>query len=49
LLDKSGVATTSKGFVLNLVPPGRDIRRSLRVITEEGQERLYYGISFKRT
>jgi hypothetical protein len=48
LLDKGVVATTSKGFVMKLVPPGRDIRRSLRVITEEGQERLYYGISFKR-
>jgi hypothetical protein len=48
LLDKSGVFSTNQGFVLNLVPPGRDIRRSLRVITEEGQERLYYGISFKR-
>ena len=48
LIDKSGVSTTNQGFVLNLVPPGRDIKRSLRVITEEGQERLYYGISFKR-
>ncbi|MBM4433470.1 MAG: hypothetical protein FJ025_05660 [Chloroflexi bacterium] len=48
LVDKSGVSATNQGFVLNLVPPGRDIKRSLKVITEEGQERLYYGISFKR-
>ena len=48
LLDKSLVATTTKGFVMKLGTPGRDIRRSLRVITEEGQERLYHGISFKR-
>jgi hypothetical protein len=48
LVDKSGVSTTTQGFVLSLVPTGRDIKRSLKVITEEGQERLYYGISFKR-
>ena len=50
LLDRSGVATTNKGLVLTLVPPstaGKTQRRSLRVITEEGQEKSYYGISFK--
>jgi hypothetical protein len=49
LLDKGRVTITSRGSVMKLFPPGRDIRRSLSVITEEGQERLYYGISFKRT
>ena len=51
LLDKSGVATTNNGYVLTLVPPstaGKTSRRSLSVITEEGQEKSYYGISFKR-
>jgi hypothetical protein len=51
LLDKSGVATTRSGAVLDLVSPStaaRALRRSLKVITEEGQEKLYYGIAFKR-
>jgi hypothetical protein len=50
LLDKSGVAATKSGSVLTLVPPstaGRTLRKSLKVITEEGQEKSYYGISFK--
>ncbi len=51
LLDKTGVATTNQGMVLALIPPataGKTSRRHLKVITEEGQEKSYYGISFKR-
>ncbi len=51
LLDKSGVAASTSGFVLTLVPPstaGKTLKKSLKVITEEGQEKSYFGISFKR-
>ena len=51
LLDKSGIANTNQGFVLNLVVPstgGKSLQKSIRVINEDGQEKKYYGISFKR-
>ena len=48
LLDQSGVATTKKGFVLRLPASTgtKTARNALRVITQEGQEKKYYGISF---
>lgn len=51
LLDKSGISTINNGLVLSLVPPstaGKTLKKSLKVITEAGQEKSYYGISFKR-
>lgn len=47
LLDGSGVTTTRKGFGVSL--PGVSsggTTSTIRVITQEGQAKLYYGISF---
>ena len=52
LLDKSGISKTNNGFALSLIPPataGKTLGKSLKVITEEGQEKSYYGISFTQT
>jgi hypothetical protein len=49
LLDKSGISKTNNGFALSLIPPataGKTLGKSLKVITEGGQEKSYYGISF---
>jgi hypothetical protein len=48
LLDRSGVTETRKGYVVALsASTGSRIASStIRVITESGQDRLYYGISF---
>lgn len=49
LLDRSGVTETKKGCGVTM--PGvssgmRGAARAIRVITQEGQDKLYYGISF---
>ena len=49
LLDRSGVTTTKKGYGVTL--PGvssgmKGTTGTIRVITQEGQDKLYYGISF---
>jgi hypothetical protein len=49
LLDRSGVTTTKKGYGVTL--PGvssgmKGTTGTIRVITQEGQNKLYYGISF---
>jgi len=49
LLDRSGVITTKKGYGVTL--PGvssgmKGTTGTIRVITQEGQNKLYYGISF---
>lgn len=49
LLDRSGVTETKKGCSVTL--PGvssgmRGTSGAIRVITQEGQDKLYYGISF---
>lgn len=50
LLDQSGVSTTKKGFVIRL-PASTGTRwttGTIRVITQEGQDKRYYGISFSK-
>ncbi len=49
LLDRSDVTTTKKGYDVTL--PGvssgmKGTTGTIRVITQEGQDKLYYGISF---
>lgn len=48
LLDRSGVKTTTKGYGITLpgVSSGMKGTTSIQVITQEGQAKLYYGISF---
>ena len=48
LLDQSGATTTKKGSVISF-PASTGIKsttNTIRVITQEGQEKRYYGISF---
>ena len=48
LLDRSGVTTTRKGYTVSF-PASTGTRSAggtIRVITESGQEKVYYGISF---
>ncbi len=50
LLDRSGVTTTRKGLVVSF-PASTGTRAgssAIRVITEDGREKLYYGIGFAR-
>ncbi|OHE17806.1 MAG: hypothetical protein A2X96_11175 [Syntrophobacterales bacterium GWC2_56_13] len=50
LLDQSGVTATKKGFVIRL-PASTGTRwttGTIRVITQEGQDKRYYGISFSK-
>ncbi|MBS3937128.1 MAG: hypothetical protein KGZ50_00965 [Peptococcaceae bacterium] len=47
LLDRSGVANTREGFVLRFSDRGSS-SRTVRVITQEGQEKIYYGIAFAK-
>ena len=50
LLDQSGVTATRQGFVIRL-PASTAIKWSsgtIRVITQEGQDKRYYGISFTK-
>lgn len=48
LLDRSGVSTTRKGAMVSLpASTGTKISsRTLSIINEKGEEKLYYGISF---
>ncbi len=48
LLDRSGVTKTKKGFVGSFPASTgtRSITGTIRVITQEGQDKRYYGISF---
>lgn len=50
LLDQSGVTKTKDGFVIRLPASTgtRWIRGTIRVITQEGQDKRYYGISFSK-
>jgi len=48
LLDRSGITTTKKGFVVSF-PASTGTRwttGTIRVVTQEGQDKRYYGISF---
>ncbi len=48
LLDRSGVTATKRGYVVSL-PASTGTRSpgsTVRVITEQGEEKIYYGISF---
>lgn len=47
LLDRSGVTKTKEGFVLRFSDRGFT-RHTIRVITQEGREKNYYGISFSK-
>ena len=50
LLDQSGVATTKKGHRVSF-PASTGTRTAsglLRVVTQNGQEKVYYGIAFHR-
>jgi hypothetical protein len=50
LLDQSGVTATKKGFVIRL-PASTGTKwttGTIRVITQEGQDKRYYGISFSK-
>jgi hypothetical protein len=48
LLDRSGVTTTRRGYVVSFPAStgARSGSTALRVVTESGQEKVYYGISF---
>jgi hypothetical protein len=50
LLDQSGVTTTKKGFVISFPASTgtKSTTNTIRVITQEGQEKRYYGISFSQ-
>lgn len=48
LLDQSGVTTTRKGYVVSF-PASTGTRTpssALRVVTDQGEEKLYYGLAF---
>lgn len=50
LLDRSGTAMTRRGYVVSF-PASTGARSSsaaLRVVTESGQEKVYYGIAFSQ-
>ncbi len=47
LLDRSGVTKTKEGFVIRFSDRGFT-RQTVRVITQEGREKNYYGISFAK-
>lgn len=47
LLDRSGVTKTKEGFVIRFSDRGIT-RHTIRVITQEGREKNYYGISFSK-
>ena len=51
LLDRSGVTTTRRGYVVSFPASSgaRSAGSSVRVVTEGGQEKVYYGIAFART
>ncbi|MDI9571403.1 MAG: hypothetical protein QM278_11945 [Pseudomonadota bacterium] len=50
LLDQSGVTTTKDGFVASF-PASTGTRspsRTVRVVTQEGKEKMYFGIAFSK-
>ena len=51
LLDRSGVTTTRRGYVVSFPAStgARSAGSALRVVTEGGQEKVYYGIAFSRS
>ncbi len=50
LLDRSGVTQTRRGYVVSFPAStgARSAGSTVRVVTEGGQEKLYYGIAFTR-
>jgi hypothetical protein len=48
LLDRGGVTTTRRGYVVSFPAStgARSAGASVRVVTEGGQEKVYYGIAF---
>ena len=48
LLDQSGITKTKKGFVIRLPASTgtKSMKSTIKVITREGSEKKYYGISF---
>ena len=50
LLDRSGVTTTRRGYVVSFPASSgaRSAGSAMRVVTEGGQEKVYYGIAFAR-
>ena len=48
LLDRSGVTRTRQGYVLSLPASTgtRSLNRTITAVTEDGREKVYYGISF---
>jgi hypothetical protein len=48
LLDRGGATTTRRGFVVSFPAStgARSPAGALRVVTEGGQEKVYYGIAF---
>jgi hypothetical protein len=50
LLDRSGVTRTRRGYVVSFPAStgARSASSTLRIVTEGGQEKVYYGIAFAR-
>lgn len=48
LLDRSGVTTTKKGYVVSFPASTgtKSLSSTVKVITENGEDKVYYGISF---
>jgi len=47
LLDRGGVTTTRRGYVVSLpASTGARASTAMRVVTESGQEKVYYGLAF---
>jgi len=48
LLDRGGVTTTRRGYIVSFPAStgARSASGSVRVVTETGQEKVYYGIAF---
>ncbi|MCC6177983.1 MAG: hypothetical protein IT305_22000 [Chloroflexi bacterium] len=50
LLDRSGVTRTRRGYVVSFPAStgARAASSTIRIVTESGQEKVYYGIAFAR-
>jgi hypothetical protein len=50
LLDRGGVTTTRRGYIVSFPAStgARSPGATVRVVTESGQEKVYYGIAFSR-
>ncbi len=47
LLDRGGVTTTRRGYVVSFpASTGARASAAMRVVTESGQEKVYYGLAF---